>query len=320
MRSRKSALLTLTGAAAVLAYSAYRKDLTLARQRVDGKRQFIKTADSTIEFAESGNGPAILVIHGAGGGFDQGLDLGHEFFGDDFRIIAPSRFGYLGTPLPFDASPQAQADAHVRVLDALHIDRVPVVGVSAGAPSALQLALKYPDRCSALLLIVPLVYAPKHATPSRPLSAWLNAIMRSDFVFWSTTRVAHSFSLKTILGTPIEVYRKASDVDRRRLDDMLRTILPVSRRADGINNDGIVADSLMPSNLASLHVPTLIISAEDCLYGTCEPSRFTASQIPRAKFVSFPTGGHLLTGHSTEVKAHIAEFLQKVNTPAEMVI
>ena len=36
----------------------------------------------------------------------------------DFRG-APSRFGYLRTPLPSDASPAAQADAHSCLLDAL---------------------------------------------------------------------------------------------------------------------------------------------------------------------------------------------------------
>jgi hypothetical protein len=44
-----------------------------------------------------------------------------------------SRFGYLRTPLPKDAAPAAQADAHACLLDALHLSRVPILGISAGA-------------------------------------------------------------------------------------------------------------------------------------------------------------------------------------------
>jgi pimeloyl-ACP methyl ester carboxylesterase len=51
-----------------------------------------------------------------------------------------SRFGYLRTPLPADASAAAQADAHACLLDALGIRRAAIVGASAGAPSAMQFA------------------------------------------------------------------------------------------------------------------------------------------------------------------------------------
>ena len=44
-------------------------------------------------------GPPVLVIHGAGGGFDQALHTA-QMFGSGFQWVAPSRFGYLGTPLP----------------------------------------------------------------------------------------------------------------------------------------------------------------------------------------------------------------------------
>ena len=53
------------------------------------------------------------------GGFDQGLELGDGLVRAGFRLIAPSRFGYLRTPLPADASAEAQADAHASLLDAL---------------------------------------------------------------------------------------------------------------------------------------------------------------------------------------------------------
>lgn len=58
--------------------------------------------------------------------------------------------------MPPDASPAAQADAHACLLDALGIRQAAVLGASAGAPSAMQMAISHPERVSALILMVPL--------------------------------------------------------------------------------------------------------------------------------------------------------------------
>jgi len=97
----------------------------------------------------------------AGGGYDQGLWIARDSLGEGFRIIAPSRFGYLRTPLPQDASPAAQADAYACLLDALNISKVAVMGISAGASSSMQFALRYPERTSSLVLIVLELMPPK---------------------------------------------------------------------------------------------------------------------------------------------------------------
>lgn len=316
MRSTGARRHTLTGVlaagASALVYATYRKDLEAARRRIHDGRQFIDSARGPIEFAESGNGPAVLLVHGAGGGFDQGLELGRAFLGDSYRVVAPSRFGYLGTPLPSDASAEAQADAHLRLLDALELDRVPVIGVSAGAPSVLQLCLRHPERCSALVLVVPLAWAPQCGPADAPpalFTAVLNTVAASDFLFWAATKVARMTLLKTILGTPVPDYRNATPAERRTADRMLDAILPISRRVAGIRNDSLVSSGLTRYELERLHVPALIISATDDLYGTYEGSFYTAEEIGEGRFVGFPTGGHLLLGHDEEVRAQVTSFL-----------
>jgi pimeloyl-ACP methyl ester carboxylesterase len=42
----------------------------------------------------------VLVIHGSGGGFDQGGPIARASFGDGLRWIAPSRFGRLRSGVP----------------------------------------------------------------------------------------------------------------------------------------------------------------------------------------------------------------------------
>src|SRR5215470_19795613 len=119
------------GAASALIFLAY--DHELGRARTDASRgAFIaQTTAGPIEYAEKGTGIALLSIHGAGGGYDQGLANVADLVSDDFRVIAPSRYGYLGTPIPSDTSSASQADAHAALLTELKVDKAIVVGISA---------------------------------------------------------------------------------------------------------------------------------------------------------------------------------------------
>ncbi|HKA58454.1 MAG TPA: alpha/beta hydrolase [Gemmatimonadales bacterium] len=294
---------------------SYRSEIRRARARVATGSRMLETAFGPIEYAEAGEGPPVLVIHGAGGGFDQGLDIGEGLLQHGFRVIAISRFGYLRTPLPKDASPAAQADAHVAVLDALEIPRCVVFGVSAGGPSAMQLAIRHPDRVTSLILMVPAVYAPRPdaETPKR-MSALGSVVMkmtlRSDFLFWLALRFAPQATTRMILGTPPELLTHADFTERARAKRVLDHILPVSSRRLGLLNDGAVVPSLPRFELERLETPTLIISARDDLYQTFVGSRYSAEHMPNARFIGYRTGGHMLVGHEQNTTKEIVAFLR----------
>jgi 2-hydroxy-6-oxonona-2,4-dienedioate hydrolase len=150
------AVAELVGAAFLL----YKNELGRACEAARRGSLIANTGAGPIEYAEKGAGTPLLSIHGAGGGFDQGLANAAEFVDQCFRIVAPSRFGYRRTPVPRDPSPAAQADAHAALLSCLNISRAIVVGVSAGARSALELALRHPNKVTALILISPGTYSP----------------------------------------------------------------------------------------------------------------------------------------------------------------
>lgn len=310
---RSNLLRLITTAASVgglIAYSRYRKEMRTIEAAVDSGSTIAETAQGDIEYAESGAGEPMFVIHGAGGGYDQGLLIASDF-AEGYRIIAPSRFGYLKTPAPDDYSPAAQADAHAGLMDFLDIKRAIVVGASAGAPSAIEMALRHPERVSALVLLVPRTYHPTQsigADESVPSQAVLRLIESSaDFLFWLAMRVSRS-SVVRFLGVPPEVEASASEEDRDRITKVMNGILPLSRRVRGIELDGLTAMSPWP--LEQIALPTLIISAEDDLYGTLPGARFTAEHIPDAKLHVFPTGGHLMVGRSKEVRKVVTDFLE----------
>lgn len=262
----------------------------------------------------------LLVVHGSGGGHDQGMAFAGGLAVHGIRVIAMSRFGYLRTPLPLDASAAAQADAHVCLLDALRIARAAVMGGSAGAPSALQMAIRHPDRVSAMVLLVPLTYKPlTQADSAPPLLPWVEAAMMqvigSDFLFWAALQVAPRQIIKLVLATPPELLLHASSKERARIDTMLHSILPVSLRSEGLRSDTAASKRLTPSPLESIRTPALIISARDDQYGTFASAQYTAGQIADAKFIGFDKWGHAWVGHDDEVMAAIVRLLLPQATP-----
>jgi len=296
-------------------YAMYRRDIGPAYDRITTGSRIAQTRCGPLEYATAGEGPPVLLVHGAGGGFEQGLELGQALARDGYRIIAVSRFGYLGTPVPPDASASAQADAHACLLDALNIPRAAIMGVSAGGPSALQFALRHGDRTAALVLLVPAAYAPP--TEARPVrvprgTAFIfDTVLRSDFIFWAGIKIAPRTFIRSVLGTPPEVSARASADEQARLRLFLSHILPVRPRRLGLLNDAAVVSSLPRYDLEKITAPTLAISTADDLYGTFPGARYTAEHVPGARFIGYPSGGHMLVGHDAEAAAEIATFLAR---------
>jgi pimeloyl-ACP methyl ester carboxylesterase len=306
---------------ATFTWQSFDRDIDAARARVATGSRIAETTCGRIEYAVAGAGSPVLVVHGAGGGFDQGLAFGQPLIDAGFQVIAPSRFGYLRTPLPADASPAAQADAHACLLDTLGLARVAVFGGSAGSPSAMQLCLRHPQRCSSLSLAVPLAYAPRDpalsAAGTSPLvESVIEAALSSDFVFWAASKLARETVVQLILATPAADVRAASASEQARVRRVLREILPIRERAAGLLNDGAIARSLPRYELERLYVPTLVISVEDDLFDTYRNARYTAEHLPRARFVGFATGGHLWVGHQDALWQEVLSLLQQETAPA----
>jgi 2-hydroxy-6-oxonona-2,4-dienedioate hydrolase len=302
--------------AALVIRGRFERDMALATARSTQGSTIADTACGPIEYQSAGEGLPLLMVHGSGGGHDQGMAWARPLVQEGVRVIAVSRFGYLRTPRPADASPEVQADAHVCLLDALGLSRAAVMGVSAGAPSALQTAIRHPKRVKALVLVVPIAYKPGSVTDSAPpvssaKDALLLRLLGSDFLFWAGLHVARDTLIRHVLATPPEQVAAASAQERARVDELAERILPVSRRAAGLRDDTRLGKRLGPAALASLHVPTLVVSARDDGFGTYASARYTADQIAGARFIGFDDGGHLLVGHDAAVQAAVLQLLRE---------
>ena len=299
----------------MMVYYIYQRDIQLAQKRISVGSQIAETPCGNIEYAVSGNGPPVLVVHGAGGGYEQGIKSSTELVQSGFRVISMSRFGYMRSPLPADASAAAQADAYACLLDALNIRRAAVLGASAGAPSSMQFALRHPKRITALVLLVPATYVPRPngAPPMRTppgLEFIFTTALHSDFLLWAAPRLARDSVIRTILATPPEVVENASAEERVRIYQMLDQILPVSPRRLGLLNDFAVISALPRYDLERIATPTLILSMADDLFGTYDSASYSAKHIPQARFIGYPSGGHLWVGHQKEIMSEIIAFLK----------
>lgn len=308
----------VVGAAAVR--SAFRADMRAARARLEGQSRLVETTCGLVETAETGVGPPVLVSHGSAGGFDMALKLGTALTGDGFRVIAPSRFGYLRSPMPDNASHAGQAETFAGLLDALDVPRAAVIAVSAGAPAATQLALRCPDRVTALVLMVPALHIPpKPGVPRQtgPPGFVLDHVLASDLLVWAMVHLAPNFLLR-VAGVPPSLMGRVTPEFRKGIVD---GFFPASARQVGLAYDMRETTPVAPElPIEQLRMPVLLIGVADDPYNSAGVVRHSAPRIPDAKAVVLESGGHVGLGQDARVRQEVRGFLLAHAAPVEQAL
>ena len=263
------------------------------RQLSDYDAKTIHLSYGDMSYVDKGSGEIILSVHGIFGGYDQAYDTCKDY-ASGYRILAPSRFGYLGSDILGRGTPAEQAAAYVELLDQLKIDKVFVLATSAGGSIAIRFALDYPERTKGLILycsaMPPAAKPVKYAEYAGPPAFLCNdyAMFLMNPLFEPVMGMASS----TIYG-----------------------MLPVGERKVGVILDASVTNPDMARNYDSyrvedLQVPTLILHAKDDKLASFEEVEKALDRFPNCTLVSFETGGHLMTGHEAEVKKAVMEFIK----------
>ena len=288
----------------------YKEENRSARNRLLAGSQLFDTSMGVVEAAVTGHGSAVLISHGSGGGYDMGLWLA-QLIGGQFQYIAPSRFGYLRSPVPPDPTPETQADTYAALLDTLHVDSVIIIGLSAGGASALQFALRHPGRCRGLVMIS----AASRSVP--PLSPLLRAIyplmLRSDLLPWLFYTAAPHKVFEANGVSPALLAKIKPDREKMRLLDALyQTTFPSTLRRDGMMNDMRQLTILPRYPLEQITVPTLVVHAVNDPIIPFEAGEFSANTIPDAQFLRLEDGGHFAcVTHREETMPVVQEFLKR---------
>ncbi|MFQ5683538.1 MAG: alpha/beta fold hydrolase [Candidatus Binatia bacterium] len=279
----------------------------------------IETALGPVECAIVGQGPAVLIIHGCPGGYDQGLIATRLTKGHRFKFIALSRPGYLRTPLEVGATPEAQADAYAGLLDALQIPKAAVIGISGGGPSALQFALRHPNRCQALVTVSAISRCLSPADIKNCKSLVRRMLFAIDLAFKlgrALVAMAGQKCRKTLvsMGTKTHKYEARELNPQENLElvlELLRSFGVISPRTTGLENDMVQLTTMPIYPLEWITSPTLVMHGSADQLVPLAHAEFIASTVPHAKLITVENGGHLFFAtHREQVVPELIEFLK----------
>jgi pimeloyl-ACP methyl ester carboxylesterase len=291
-------------------FTRYHRDKLTALARLKSESQLLRTSLGVVEVARFGHGSAVLISHGSGGGYDMGLWLA-RLIGGQHQFIAPSRFGYLRSPLPANPSPEFQADTYAAMLDTLKINSVIMIGLSAGGASALQFAIRHSARCRGLVMIS------AASRPIPPLPSLLRVIyafmLRSDFIPWLLYSAAPHLVYRSNGVSPALIERIKDESEKiHLLDALYQTTFPSTLRRNGMMNDMQQLNGLPLYPIEHIAAPTLVVHAVDDPIIPFSAGEYAANTIPGAQFLRLEDGGHFTcVVHREEITPAIQGFIKR---------
>jgi pimeloyl-ACP methyl ester carboxylesterase len=123
--------------------------------------------------------------------------------------------------MPANATPAAQADAFAALLDTLGLEKVDVIGFSAGTTSALQFALRHPNRVKHLAILVGNFPGSPTAVVQPP-----SAKFQRQFVMWALWTFAPSTMIRMVAAVPKEFVMTSENV--RYVNEFIDSLFPIS--------------------------------------------------------------------------------------------
>jgi 2-hydroxy-6-oxonona-2,4-dienedioate hydrolase len=139
--------------------------------------------------------------------------------------------------------------------------------------------------------------------------AAVGLVLGSDVAFWALSTLAPGQMIRTLLATDPALLPQVAPDERRRVALILDSLMPISRKANGLRTDAFWAGTPSATAHHSIEVPTLVLSCDDDLFGTADTARRLAERIPGATLKIWPDGGHIWLGHDADVAREITSFV-----------
>ena len=263
--------------------------------KADPERQqnvrFCRTSDNiSIAYASVGNGPPL--VKAANWLTHLELDWDAPIWSPLFRSLALDntfiRYDERGNGLSDWEVPEISQDAFVAdlkaVVDAMGLEKFPLLGISQGAAVSIEYACRHPERVSKLILFggYPTGWR-VNATPD--VIAEREAIMTLVKTGWGSVNPAY----RRIFSTTFMPDANAHQLDW--FDEFQRLTTSSKNAARFLSAFGdIDVDALLPE----VKVPTLIIHSRHDQRIPWSTARYLASMIPDARLVTLESRNHLL--------------------------
>jgi pimeloyl-ACP methyl ester carboxylesterase len=205
--------------------------------------------------------------------------------------------------MPPEATPAVQADAFAALLDSLKIGQIDVIGLSAGATSALQLALRHPERVGHLVVMSGNLPGGRTAVVQ---PGWAR-MLYGDLPMWGL-KVFLPRTMAYLAGVPKSYPLTGYEVPM--VSELIESMFPIADKIQGVCFDAFVSNAAVNGcRLEAIGVPTLIVHAKDDPLASYDAAEQAAGRIPGARLVSLASGGHLLLGQAEAVRDELTGFL-----------
>jgi pimeloyl-ACP methyl ester carboxylesterase len=279
-------------------------------------KQFVHVGDARVAYADQGDGPAVLLLHGCPFSSFVWRNIIPLLAEAGHRCIAPDLLGLGDTETTPDAdwSLPAQVAMVMGLLDALCLDRVDVVGHDHGGAIAQLLAAQHPYRIDRLVLCNAEAYNNWPSGDERPLviATQLPVIgpvfrlaLSSPKTFKLVLRAAHAVKDHTTLTDELaEGYVRANLSDPHKRAKTTRFLAGQLDRAN--NRHTLVA----LDGLRRFDRPTMLLwGAEDPHFGPEWAERLATDIAGFRRTELLPTGHLVMEEEPTRFAALLAEFL-----------
>jgi magnesium chelatase accessory protein len=260
--------------------------------------RFIQAGDQKWHFQTIGHGPPLLLVHGTGSSCHSWAGIA-PILAAHFTLIMPDLpgHGFTQTPPESGLSLPGMARLLGDLLTALDVAPTYVIGHSAGAAIAVEMALAGMIRPRAIVAINGAFQ------PFKGLAALLFPI------------VAHVLALN-----PITIYAVAEGAkDRRRIEKLMRStgsVIPedmLARYRDLFAAPGHVAGTLammanwnlapLVKSMAGLQIPLYLLSGSRDAAVPPDGAQALCQTVPQARFITMPQLGHLAHEENPEAVA-----------------
>lgn len=262
-----------------------------------------------IEYRLTGDkGPIILVAHGTPGGHDQTISST-----ESYRVLTPSRPGYLRTPLSIGKTPKEQAQVFNELLNGLNIEKVIIMGISGGGPTSIEFAASYPEKVMGLVALEAVSFSEELSDAD---ASGLEVPDRQTlFSFLLLYLLGDEAIAEYLLPSKDNQARLLSDPKNiQSIKDLIWTIWPFSERKDGFYNDYFQFSNLsLPLTL--INAPVLIIHGNEDINVDIEQAEYIKELLPDSELSIIEGADHyMLSTHRNEINKIINDFINKIES------
>lgn len=237
----------------------------------------IATGSVNTAYLAAGTGQVVVCLHGAGAGAVTWYPAVSEL-AKKYRVIVPDIVGYGESDKPNAPYDRPYFSAWLKeFLEAIHISRMHLIGLSQGGAIALQFSLDHPEMVEKLVLVDSGALGAK--TPFLPL---LGMILMNTL----PSMLANRFMSRYLLATP-----KKRDHNHSLYS--VAVLKSIGGRNAFSQGRGAAVSPLSEKLLTQIVSPTLIIWGEDDRFFPVAYGESAAHLIPNAIFKKIQNAGHL---------------------------